>query len=89
MLELVIPTVEIKINGNVHTLKMPNSKQEHIYKNEIEKLKDDSVAVSEFVVTYFNELGLPKEVGETLDTDQLLDIIKYITSSKKKSTTQT
>lgn len=84
MLELTRATVEVKLDGKVHTLRMPTYKEGIVYKHELSLSKDDDIKSADMLIAYLSKLGLPAEVSESLEINHLEQVLEFILGAKKK-----
>jgi hypothetical protein len=80
MLELKKSVLELKIDGQVYTVKYPTLKA---VKHFQEKTKDAGEASLDITLEFLASLGLPVNVSEELEPSHLQTIIETISGSKK------
>ena len=85
MLELTRVKIEIKLDGQTYSMRMPTYKETIKHQVESKAIANDEVKSSEHLMKYLSELGLPIEVCESLELDHLEKILDFILGAKKKS----
>lgn len=83
MLELYRTKVEVKIDGATHNLRLPTYKESIAYGKKIKAVEGEDER-ADLLMSYLDELGLPKAVTETLELDHIGQVLDFITGSKKK-----
>lgn len=84
MLEIKKTELPLKIGEKEFSLKSPTYKDSLNYESALKDAGDDSALKAECLFKYLEVLGLPQEESTTLDIDNLLKIIDYVSGSKKK-----
>ena len=83
MLEIVKKKKVIKIDEVVYEMKSPTYKDSLKYQEMISKAGENPTDQAEALFDYLQELGMSKDVSKDLDTNDVIDIIKYLSGEKK------
>jgi len=80
MKELKRVVFQYKIDGNTYSVRKPTIKQIRELQNEKDKEEEEQVESS---ILFLDSLGLPKEVGFSLEDHMIEEIVNDISGSKK------
>jgi hypothetical protein len=72
-------------SGESYDLRLPSIAENEYLVQELE-LQGPAKAMSVYL-DFFEQLGLPKQVAKTLDSDNFLDLITFVMNPKKGVTT--
>ena len=73
--------VLVKVNGESYKMRFPTMLEASNFKKYIDKPDVDEL---EAISLLFDKLGMPKNVVESLETDQITNLVTGLMASKKK-----
>ncbi len=84
MLEIVKTKKSISIDGVVYEIKTPNKEQVIKYNKEVHDAGGDVEKILKTSESIFLEVGLPKEIIDSLEIEHFVAISEYLFGAKKK-----
>ena len=81
-MEIVKTKIKIKVFGEDYDLKAPKAIEAAEFVDSIEDKKLNSKQMVELTTGFLIKMGLPKEVCEELELDNLKQVVEYITKKK-------
>lgn len=81
-MKLVRTVFEIELDDKKFSLRKPTFKESQQYREDLLKMGENGDA-AQVMMSFLENLGLPKEVFETLEFDHITQIMDAVTGSKK------
>lgn len=81
-MEFIQTEVEVKLYGHEIKMRLPTYRESLAYKKSVESCKEDEEKLFECVLSQLETLGLPKNLGEKLETDHLLKLFSMLMEKK-------
>lgn len=81
-MKLVRTVFEIELDDKKFSLRKPTFKESQKYREDLLKMGENGDA-AQVMASFLENLGLPKEVFETLEFDHITQLMEAVTGSKK------
>jgi hypothetical protein len=82
-MEIVKKKLNLKIYGNSYEMKFPSYKDSISYEKKLKECGDDSEKKADTLLSYLEQLGLPKEVSEEMPTEDIISVMEHLSGQKK------
>ena len=85
MLDLSDKKLKVKIGENSYNLSYPSVAQFESYSDDLKKIdQDDPKKMNEMMFKFLDDLGLPVEIGRSLQQANLTTLLNELAGTKKK-----
>lgn len=82
-MEIKKRVLNLKYEGQQYSVAFPSVKDLKKYQSQFEKSKDDDVKAIEKSQEFLSELGLPMDISDQMEINDLKEIIEHISGQKK------
>ena len=83
MIEFKRTELKFNVYGEAVSMRLPNTKEFLDYQGKIKEFEEDEKKAIDIMLTFFDELGLKRDLAEEMEMQHLVQIAETIADQKK------